>query len=138
MHELIRHQRNGNQGGFTLAEILVVIVVIGLLIAIAVPSYLSLRDRASKSTAKTNLRLALPAAQAYYADNSTYVGMTVAALRAIDKGLSSTLTVGSVAASTYCLTDIANGKRWSVRGPGPKFISDTSTADNWFTTANCT
>jgi type IV pilus assembly protein PilA len=138
MLEQIRHQRNGNEEGFTLLELLIVIIVIGILLAIAVPSYLAVRDRASKSTAKTNLRSALPAASAYYADNGTYVGMTVAALKAINKGLSPTLTVASVTASTYCLTDIANGKRWSVRGPGPRFISDTSTADNWFTTANCT
>jgi hypothetical protein len=64
--------------------------------------------------------------------------MTLAALKAINKGLSPTLTVASVTATTYCLTDIANGKRWSVREPGPKFISDTPTADTWYTTANCT
>jgi prepilin-type N-terminal cleavage/methylation domain-containing protein len=138
MHEQTRQRSDGNQGGYTLVELLIVFIVIGVLLAIAVPSYLAVRDRASKNTVKTNLRSALPAAQAYYADNGTYVGMTLAALKAINKGLSPTLTVASVTATTYCLTDITNGKRWSVRGPGPKFISDTSTADNWFTTANCT
>jgi prepilin-type N-terminal cleavage/methylation domain-containing protein len=133
MRDQIRHQ-----DGYTLVELLIAIIIMGLLLAVAVPSYLALRDRASKGAAKTNLREALPAAQLYYADNGTYVGMTLAALKAINKGLSPTLTVASVTATTYCLTDIANGKRWSVRGPGPRFISDTSTADNWYTTANCT
>lgn len=133
MRDQIRHP-----DGYTLLELLIAIIVMALLLAVAVPSYLALRDRASKGTAKTNLREALPAAQAYFADNGTYVGMTLAALKAINKGLSPTLTVASVTATTYCLTDIANGKRWSVRGPGPRFISDTSTADNWYTTANCT
>ena len=74
----------------------------------------------------------------YYADNGTYATMTTAALKAIDNGLSPTLTVASGALNTYCLTDSVNGKTWSVKGPGPKFISDSSAADDWYTTADCT
>jgi type IV pilus assembly protein PilA len=139
MLKRIRQRLDGNtEQGFTLIELLVVIIIIGILLAIAVPSYLGFRDRASNNAAKANLRAALPSAEAYYADNGTYVGMTPAKLKLIDNGVSPTLTVASAAAATYCLTDTVNSKTWSVKGPGPKFISDSDTTDDWFTTNNCT
>ena len=116
----IRHRLDGNsEHGFTIIELLVVIIIIGILLAIAVPSYLGFRDRAAHNAAKANLRTALPSAEAYYADNGTYVGMNAAALAAIESGVSPSLTVASAAAGTYCLTDSVSGKTWSVLGPGP-------------------
>ena len=120
MFKRIRTRLDGNtEQGFTLIELLVVIIIIGILLAIAVPSYLGFRDRAANNAMKANLRAALPSAEAYYADNGSYTGMTKAALTAIDGGISTTLTVASAAAASYCLTDTVSGKTWSVLGPGP-------------------
>jgi len=69
--------------------------------------------------AKANLRAALPAAEAYYADNGTYVGMSAPALVAIDSGVSVSLTVASASAASYCLAETMSGVTWSVTGPGP-------------------
>jgi hypothetical protein len=64
--------------------------------------------------------------------------MTPATLLALDSGLSNTLTVPSAGASTYCLTDIKGGQRWSVAGPGATYISENDATDKWYKTANCT
>ncbi len=120
MFKRIRTRLDGNsEQGFTLIELLVVIIIIGILLAIAVPSYLGFRDRAANNAMKANLRAALPSAEAYYADNGTYVGMTPAALALIDTGVSPTLTVPAAAAASYCLADTDGSHNWSVAGPGP-------------------
>jgi type IV pilus assembly protein PilA len=119
MFKRIKSRLDGNtEQGFTLIELLVVIIIIGILLAIAVPSYLGFRDRAANNAMKANLRAALPSAEAFYADNGTYTGMTKAQLQLIDKGVSSTLTVASVSATAYCLADTDGSHPWSVSGPG--------------------
>jgi type IV pilus assembly protein PilA len=119
MFKRIRSRLDGNsEQGFTLIELLVVIIIIGILLAIAVPSYLGFRDRAANNAMKANLRAALPAAEAYYADNGGYTGMTPAALALIDSGVSPTLTVPAATATTYCLADTDGSHPWSVAGPG--------------------
>src|SRR5918999_510567 len=101
-----RIARGNSEGGFTLIELLVVIIIIGILLAIAIPSYLSFRDRANESAAKANVRSAIPAVEAYFADNSTYAGMTLAKLQAsYDAGVKN-ITFGSLSATSYCVQSV--------------------------------
>ncbi len=88
------------ESGFTLIELLIVLVIIGILLAIAVPSYLGFKDRANAAAAQANVRSAVPAIEAYYADNGSYTGMTATTLAAIDAGVK--VTVISAGAS-YCV-----------------------------------
>jgi prepilin-type N-terminal cleavage/methylation domain-containing protein len=55
--------------GFTLIELTIVLLVLGVLLSIAVPSYLSFKDQASKTAAKSDVSHALRAVQAYANDN---------------------------------------------------------------------
>lgn len=75
--------------GFTLIELIVVIAVLLLLMAIALPSFLGVRDKASKAAAKSDLTVALHNAKAEWAENETYPGSTtlVAALDFAEPGL---------------------------------------------------
>src|ERR1700752_1708574 len=90
------------ESGFTLIELLVVLVIIGILLAIAVPSYLGFKDRANKTAAKANVRAAIPAIEAFYSDNGTYVNATVTKLKqSYDAGISLSTIMGA-SATGYC------------------------------------
>ena len=98
----LRKRLAKEESGFTLIELLIVLVIIGILLAIAVPSYLGFKDRANNTASQANVRSAVPAVEAFYADNGTYVGMTIAALQLIDAGVRLS-HVGTVSATTYCI-----------------------------------
>ena len=113
-------RRVGRQSGFTLVELIVVIVIVGALLAVAVPSYLGFRGRAIDRVAQSDLRQAIPSAEAYATDNGGYSGMSIAALRASDSDLASSIdrVVVSGGGSGYCLGATVDAESWSVRGPG--------------------
>ncbi len=114
-----------DEGGFTLIELLVVLVIIGILLAIAVPSYLGFKDRANKRAAQSNLRSAIPSAEAYYSDNGTYSGMTMSALQSIDSGINTNIVVSGLSATTYCLGVTVGSQAWGVKGPGATWYQAT-------------
>jgi type IV pilus assembly protein PilA len=92
-------------------------VIIGILLAIAVPSYLGFKDRANKAAAKANVRAGLPAVEAFYSDNGTYVGATIAKLKAsYDAGIALT-TVTAQTSSAYCVEAVSGS--WTAHRTGP-------------------
>src|SRR5437879_9266500 len=63
-------QRRQDDEGFTLIELMVVVLIIAILIAIAIPTFLGAQNRARDRGAQSNLRNALTAAKTVATDNS--------------------------------------------------------------------
>src|SRR5579884_3662101 len=59
--------------GFTLIELMVVILIIAILLAIAIPTFLGARSRAQDRAAQSSLRNALTAADTSYANLNSYL-----------------------------------------------------------------
>ena len=62
-------RRLASEEGFTLVELTIVLLILGILLTIAVPSYLSFKDRANKTAAKADVSQAMRAVISYGADN---------------------------------------------------------------------
>jgi type IV pilus assembly protein PilA len=75
-----------NQQGFTLIELMIVIAIIGILAAIAIPQFSAYRTRSFNSAATSDLRNAATAQEAYFVDNQQYTA-TEATLTGATYGL---------------------------------------------------
>ena len=139
MSERIGERLAGNdeQGfSFTLIQLLVLTVIIGILLAVAVPSYLGFRDRAANNSARTNLRGALPSQRRTSRTTAPTPTWTwPISWRSIRVSRRPSPSPARPPRGTYCLTDTVSGKTWSVKGPAAS--DDGSSTDDWFTTSDC-
>ena len=132
MFTRINQRLKSEDRGFTLIELMVVVLIIAILIAIAVPTFLGARKRAQDKQAQSNIRNGLTTEKTYYVDNQAYTAVA-ASLTAVETSLDFTTNVAknrgvlptlgnagaddqtvvlqSVSASgtTFCLADIATG-----------------------------
>ena len=65
-------RRDRSESGFTLVELLVVVLVIAVLILVAIPAFLGTRDRANDRVVQSNVRNAFAATRIYYAEKQRY------------------------------------------------------------------
>jgi type IV pilus assembly protein PilA len=91
--------------GFTLIELLVVIIIIGILAAIALPAFLSQREKARISAMKSDLRVLAVRMETYIVDTGFYpTDMTPFAGEVITSpGNALTIEAGGTVPGTYCL-----------------------------------
>jgi len=86
-------QRSADEGGFTLIELLVVILIIGILAAIAIPSFLSQKSKATASQAKELARTAETTSETIATDNNgLYTEVSLAHLHEYEPSIVTTAT----------------------------------------------
>ena len=83
----LARRRRDDEEGFTLIELMVVVLIIAILIAIAIPTFLGARQRANDRAAQSSLRNALTAAKTSFTDTGDYSQATPAVLAGIEPSL---------------------------------------------------
>ena len=145
--------------GFTLIELMVVVLIIAILIALAIPTFLGARRRAQDSQAKSHLRAALVAEKTYFANALSYTndatrlsdiepGLAWGSIDASARGVniehlssnleSIVLSSLSRSATLFCLADsseaISSADYASISGAGTWY----SKRENATSSSNCT
>ena len=121
MLKAIRRGLNKDEG-FTLIELMVVVMIIAVLIAIAIPSFLGFRKSAQDRSAQSELRNVLLAEKAYWLDNGDYTetagDITAFEPNAVinaDPALGVTLDLNGTDSDVVCLTRTADsGNTFSI------------------------
>src|SRR5262245_15864970 len=80
-------RRREAEEGFTLIELMVVVLIIAILITIAIPSFLGARRRAEDRAAESNLRTGLIQAKVVYTDHEDYSFATAPTLAANESSI---------------------------------------------------
>src|SRR3954470_478490 len=87
MLQKLMQRRHDEESGFTLIELMVVVLIIAILIAIAIPTFLGARQRANNRAAQSSLRNALTAAKTIFTDNNDYTAAGATAVSGVEPSL---------------------------------------------------
>lgn len=106
------------EDGFTLVELLAVMVIMAVLLSVAIGFSQAARVRAADATAQSNIEVAVPAISAYGLENGGFAGMTLAELQASYAPGIANVTIVSANPTSYCVASTVEGRSWYKPGPG--------------------
>jgi type IV pilus assembly protein PilA len=93
------------ESGFTLVELLVVMLILGLLIAVAIPTFFNQKQKANDADSKAMAHTAQTAIETYATDhNGSYLNADLTALQAIEGTVDATVAVSGATATGYTIT----------------------------------
>ena len=130
LHSL-RARLERDEDGFTLIELMVVVLIIAILLAIAIPTFLGARNRANDRAAQSSLRNALTSAKTIFTDAQDYTQASSAALTPIEPSLTFVdHAVASATAKTVSV-DAVDANNWAAAAMSASgtcfYIKDTAT-----------
>lgn len=109
--------------GFTLIELMIVIAIIGILAAIAIPQFSAYRVRSYNAAAQADLRNAATAQEAYFVDEQSYcatTGTLIGPTYGLFLSENVTLAIGTATTTGYVMRSrhSAGDRTYLISGPG--------------------
>ena len=120
---ILKLNKMKDQKGFTLIELMIVIAIIGILAAIAIPQFSAYRKRSYNSAAQSDLKNCTTAQEAYFVDEQAYCSV-VADLTGASYGLYTsqnvTISILNSDIDSYTMQSFhsSGDKTWTIAGPG--------------------
>ena len=113
--------------GFTLIELMVVLLIMAILLAIAIPTFLGVKGGAQDRAAQSNLNTALTNAKAVYGNNQTYGATTSAAVTSLSSAEASLTFASGAASGNQNTIEVA----MDITGNGIMLVNKSAGGDCW-------